>query len=150
MLNWGHPLQLLHPGIGNVNWLNESSTCITPAPHFGKKKKKNPVIGTEHISNYSGKGLGTYQTTITTKGLHTPSAQATTRHNFRRENSHIKQQLTTGPVSTYRHAAKDTKTPKHPSESRPSPNTIARALFASLIRQWSTGTYAAWGSARYP
>ena len=25
-----------------------------------KKKKKNPVIGTEHISTYSGKGLGTY------------------------------------------------------------------------------------------
>lgn len=76
-----------------------------------KKKKKNPVISTEHISNYSGKGLGTYQTTITTKGLHTPSAQATTRHNFRRENSHIKQQLATGPVSTYRHTAKDI-TPK--------------------------------------
>ena len=54
------------------------------------KKKKNPVIGTEHISNYSGKGLGTYQTTITTKWLHTLSTQTITICNFRHANSHIR------------------------------------------------------------
>ena len=56
MLNWGHPLQLLHPGIGNVNWLNESSTCVTPAPHFGKKKKKKkkPHNPPKHWKDPSG------------------------------------------------------------------------------------------------